>query len=369
MRVYTNRITDTGHMRSEQSSFVIETDRTGESDWNDVLEHFDDANIWQTWSYGALRFGEQNLSHIVLRKRGRIVSAAQVAILSVPIFRKSIAYIKYGPLRRVRGGAPNADVDRAMLRAIIETYVERKRFLLRLMPRVLVGGKHDLPDLLRNVRVRWKHQSAGGTFLIDLSPTAEEQLMGLRRTWRASLRQARKRGLEVVELDPVAGVDTFMRLYNEMLARKQFVDRSEIELMPRLQAALPQPYKLKILACLEDGKVCATYACSMMGDTGIALFGVTTKRGRSNGASYVLNWWILTRLKENGLKWYDLGGAGDPGVNVYKRGLAGQYGSAEQFVGKFDVSNSPAALMGFALADNVRQVGTRINKRIKALKR
>ena len=203
MSVYTNRITDAGRMRSELSSFVIETDRTCESDWNDVLEHFDDANIWQTWSYGAVKFGERNLSHIVLKKHGRIVSAAQLAILSVPLVRKRIAYIKYGPLRRVRGEVSDAVVDRAMLRAVIETYVQRNRFLLRLMPRVLLGGEHDLPALLRNIRVRWKRKPAGGTFLIDLSPTAEEQLMGLRPTWRARLRWAQKRGLEIVELDPV----------------------------------------------------------------------------------------------------------------------------------------------------------------------
>lgn len=359
---------DASPMLSEPSSYAVEIDGTSERDWNHILEHFDDANVWQTWSYGAVMFGEDNLSHLVLTKHGRIVSAAQLAILSLPILRTRIAYIKYGPLRRVRGEAPDADVDRTMLRAIIETYVEGKGCLLRLMPRVLEGGEEDLPDLLQDIRVRWKRQPAGGTFLIDLSPNAEEQLMGLRPKWRAALRKAQKRGLEVVELDPVAGVDTFMRLYNEMLARKQFVDQSDIELLPRLQAALPEPHKLKILACLEDGEVCAMNVFSVMGDIGISLFGVAGERGRGNGASYIVNWWILNWLKENGLKWYDLGGAGDPKVNEYKRGLAGKYGRAEQFVGKFDVSGNPATLLAFTLADRARQIGARIKERVKSVR-
>lgn len=356
-------------MLFEQSSYVIETARIGESDWNDILENFDDANIWQTWSYGALKFGEQNLSHIVLRKHGRVVSAAQLSILSLPIIGKRIAYINSGPLRRMRGKAPDADVDRTMLRAIIENYVEGKRLLLRLKPRVLVGGEDDLPALMQDVRVRWRRQPAGGTFLIDLSPTAEQQFMGLTPNWRAKLRKARKRGLEVVELDPVAGVDTFMRLYKEMLARKKFVDLSNIELMPRLQAALPEPHKLKLLACLDGGEVCAMKVCSMMGDTGIYLFGATAERGRSNGASYALDWWILTWMKENGFPWYDLGGAGDLNVNQYKRGLSGKYGRAEQFVGSFDVAENPATLLAFTLAVNARQVGVQFGKRLESLKR
>ncbi len=352
-------------MNPSQSSYVTEIDNTSESAWNDIVDLFADANIWQSWSYGALKFGEQNLSHIVLKNNGRIVSAAQIALVTLPIVGKRIAYIKYGPLRRVRGLAPTADVDRTMLHAIIEHYVEQKRYLLRLMPRVLVGGEHDLPALLQNVPMKWRRQPAGSTFLIDLSPTPEEQLMGLKPRWRASLRKAQKRGLEVVELDPVGGIDTFMGLYNEMLARKKFVDRSEIELLPRLLAAMPQPYKPKILACLEDGKVSAMKVFSMMGDTGISLFGASAERGRVNGASYIANWRILSTLKENGFRWYDLGGAGDPRVNEYKRGLAGKYGRAEQFVGKFDVSRSSATLLAFTLADNVRQIGPRI----KTLKR
>ena len=241
--------------------------------------------------------------------------------------------------------------------------------MLRLMPRVLLGTEDELPSLLQDARVRWKRQPAGGTILIDLSPSAEERLMGLRRTWRTSLRRAQERGLEVVELDPVAGADVLMGIYDDMLARKQFVDQSEIELLPRLQAALPAPYKLKILACLEDSEVCAIYACSVMGDTGIALFGTTTKRGLSNGASYVLNWWILTWLKENGLKWYDFGGAGEARVNVFKQGLAGKNRIAKQFVGKFDVSTSPTTMLAFALADNARRASTQIRNRLKTLKR
>ncbi len=356
-------------MPSEHSGFVIEIDKTSESNWNHVLEHFDDANIWQTWSYGAVKFGEGNLSHIVLKRHGQIVAAAQLALLPIPVIRKRIAYIKYGPMRRLRGQAPNADVDLTMLRAIIETYVERKRFVLRFMPRVLAGGEYDLPALLREVEIPWRHRASGGTFLIDLSPTAEEQMAGLRKSWRAVLTKARKRGLKVVELGAEAGVDALLNLYNEMLARKKFTDQSEIALLPELQAKLPGAFKFKIAACLDDDRISALNVYSIIGDTGISLYGATDQRGRENGSSYLLDWWVLNRLKEKGMKWYDLGGAGDPKVNVYKRGLAGKHGGAEPFAGKFDISTRRATLRAFALADSARQAGSQIRNRLKALKR
>jgi hypothetical protein len=44
-------------------------------------------------------------------------------------------------------------------------------------------------------------------------------------------------------------------------------------------------------------------------------------------AGYALQWNVLCWLRENSnVKWYELGGPGDPGIKQFKKGLSGKRG-------------------------------------------
>ena len=54
--------------------------------------------------------------------------------------------------------------------------------------------------------------------------------------------------------------------------------------------------------------------------------GATSDDGLNAKGAYLLQWTLIQWLKENGIKWYDLGGIdpeGNPGVYSFKRGLSG----------------------------------------------
>ena len=50
-----------------------EIDCVTKAQWSALLNHFEDANIYQTWSYGAVRWGERNLSHLLLKQDGEVI--------------------------------------------------------------------------------------------------------------------------------------------------------------------------------------------------------------------------------------------------------------------------------------------------------
>ena len=85
------------------SDYSIETGNISEAEWNGLLAQFDDATIYQTHAYGAVRWGSDKLSHAVVRRNGEIVGAAQAVIYKVPLIPAGIAYIPWGPLWRKRG--------------------------------------------------------------------------------------------------------------------------------------------------------------------------------------------------------------------------------------------------------------------------
>src|SRR5512135_3744716 len=67
-------------------------------EWHSIVNKFLDTNIYQTWPYEHSTCDSSNISHFVLWKNNKTVSAAQVRILSWKIFGPKVAYVRRGPL-------------------------------------------------------------------------------------------------------------------------------------------------------------------------------------------------------------------------------------------------------------------------------
>src|SRR5437762_8097638 len=76
----------------------VEVDRATPEEWFQMLDLFEDANIYQTWSYGAVRWGRKNLSHLVLKRYGEVFAIAQLRIVRPIRFNFGMAYLRWGPL-------------------------------------------------------------------------------------------------------------------------------------------------------------------------------------------------------------------------------------------------------------------------------
>jgi hypothetical protein len=83
------------------SGYTAEFDTVTEKQWEEILKAFQDANIYQTWPYDAVRCGEKNLGHLVLRFDGQVVSVAQVRLVRIP----GLEWV-----RRIFAGVPSGRV-------------------------------------------------------------------------------------------------------------------------------------------------------------------------------------------------------------------------------------------------------------------
>ena len=84
--------------------------------------------------------------------------------------------------------------------------------------------------------------------------------------------------------------------------------------------------KMKIFLAIKDGETIAALVCSLLGETGIYLLGATNEKARELKAAYYLHWQTMLWLKENGARWYDLGGIDvdtNPGGYHFKSGFGG----------------------------------------------
>jgi lipid II:glycine glycyltransferase (peptidoglycan interpeptide bridge formation enzyme) len=306
-----------------------EVDRCTPSEWSQMLDLFNDANIYQTWSYGQVHWGRKSLSHLILKRGGEICGMAQLRIVRPTRFKFGMAYLRWGPLCERRGRSLDSEVVARMANALDEEYVRRRKLFLRILPNAFVGSQRA--EVFQSAFCRFDSEpslpdNTYRTFLLDLAPELEELRKGLDAKWRNHLKRAEKNDLKVVAGSGRIEFRTFGDLYNQMCRRKTFDTTVDIEEFARMQEDLPEPHRMQVLICEDAGVPVAGLVVTAMGDSAIYLLGATNEGGLKLQGAYLLQWTMIQWLKEKGIRWYDLGGIdpiSNPGVYSFKRGFSG----------------------------------------------
>ena len=307
----------------------VEVDRATPAEWSSMLDLFDDANLYQTWSYGAIRWGRKNLSHLVLKRNGEVLGMAQLRIIRPTKFNFGMAYLRWGPLCHRRGRELDAEATLYMAQALHQEYVSKQGLLLQVIPNAFAGTpRAELFQFGFSSFTQEPRTSANvyRTFVLDLAQPLEELRKNLDKKWRNQLTRSEKNGLKIITGSGTDEYRTFCRMYNQMWKRKAFETTVDVEEFGRLQEDLPENHRMRILICEKDGFPLAGMVASAMGDSAIYVLGATSDDGLNAKGAYLLQWTLIQWLKENGFKWYDLGGIdpqGNPGVYSFKRGLSG----------------------------------------------
>jgi lipid II:glycine glycyltransferase (peptidoglycan interpeptide bridge formation enzyme) len=307
----------------------VEVDRAPSERWAEMLDLFDDANIYQTAAYGDVRWGEKNLSRLVLKRNGEVAAIAQLRIVRPTPLKFGMAYLRWGPLWTRRGRPLNGDVCARMARALEEEYAGNRRLFLRVMPNALAGTPRA--EAMQAAFVRFTAEplvaeNTYRTFVLDLAPALDELRKGLDKKWRNQLTRSEKNRLTVIVGSGMNEYRTFCKMYEQMQSRKTFETTVDVEEFGRIQGSLPEPQRMRILICEDKGVPVAGVVTSAMGDSAIYLLGATSDAGLQSKGAYLLHWTFIQWCKGNGVRWYDLGGIdphANPGVYHFKRGFSG----------------------------------------------
>jgi lipid II:glycine glycyltransferase (peptidoglycan interpeptide bridge formation enzyme) len=339
--------------------YSVEIDAVDEAGWYRILETFSDASIYQTWSYDEVRAGRDNLSHIVLRKDGEVVAAAQARLVRLPVIGAGIAYVRWGPLWRRGSSEPNPETFRQAIRALRNEYACNRGLVLRLRPLLFREVAPHLASILAEEDYWAGPDAPDRTLRLDLTRTSEELRRGMRQHWRRYLKVAEKNDLEIIEGSDDEMFEAFIGIYRELVRRKAFAEPNDIREFRAMQRRLPPNLKMKVLLCKAQGRLCAGLICSAIGDTAIYLYGATSDAGLKSRGSYLLHWRLIERLKAAGIATYDLHGINpeaNPGTYKFKADLCGSNGQDLHFLGQFDTCTSRFSHGCVALGDRLRQV-------------
>jgi lipid II:glycine glycyltransferase (peptidoglycan interpeptide bridge formation enzyme) len=313
----------------QNPSWQVEVDRATSAEWSRMLDLFDDANIYQTSAYGEVRWGEKNLSRLVLKRDGEIQGMAQLRIICPTPLKFGMAYLRWGPLWERRGTAFDPQVPVRMAQAIEDEYVKTRKLFLRILPNAFVNSPRAevfQSSFSRFTQEAHESDNMDRTIILDLTPPLEELRSRLDKKWRNQLTRSEKNGLTVSSGDSSEEYRVFCEIYSQMRRRKSFETTVDADEFGRIQEALTDSQRMRVLICRDQGVPVAALVASAMGNSAIYLLGATSDNGLNSKGAYLLQWTLICWLKERGVKSYDLGGIdpeANPGVYHFKRGFSG----------------------------------------------
>ncbi|MGC2185038.1 MAG: peptidoglycan bridge formation glycyltransferase FemA/FemB family protein [Terriglobales bacterium] len=347
-----------------RESYTEEVDRVDEQQWNSILEKFDDANLMQTWSYASARWGQDHLSHVLLRENSEIVAAAQVVTKTMPFLGAGVSFVRGGPIWQLRGRESDPEILRQMLRALRRIFVNQRGLLLQISP----PGVADCAGAMRRLfEEEWltTDVTAGVelTALIDLSHPLEDMRRSLRSTWRRNLVLAERNNFTIQQGSSDELFEAVGKLYVEGLRRKHLTAIVSLAQLKKIQKDLPESQKMRVLLCEYQGEPVSGVAVPCLGNTAQALLSGTADRGLNLRGSYLLQWRMLEWLEESGYRWYDLDGISrdlNSGDTQFKLGFAGRLGLPAERFGRFDSSDECASLAFVKAGLRIRKAYTGI---------
>jgi hypothetical protein len=342
-------------------AYSVEVDGVADADWDAIAAGFADINPEQTAAYAGNHWKGRD-SHLLLRRHGEPVAGARIAMVGLPLVGRGLAFLRFGPFWRMQGEDADPETYRAMIAALIEEYCIARGYCLTVLPRPHPDHHAEECGWLRDLGFAQRRKFEDPVrYLVDTALDDEAQSKSLSQKWRYNLRQALGAPLDVRLTDDPQEIRAFQKLYVSMMERKHFSSTTPVHLTVELMARLPDGLKPRLAIACHEGQLVAGATIGLFGDTAYYMFGATSAEALPLKAGYALHWWIAGWLREQGLRWYDLGGAAhEPGLRQFKKGFVGKAGRTLAMEGEFDRWTAPLGRLSADAIFGLRHLKRRI---------
>lgn len=306
----------------------VEIDSLPRAAWDELVGGHDDATYDQTACFSTSQWHRHQSSQIIVREHDAVLGGAHVVLLTLPGIGKGLAYVKSGPVWRKRNQEPDRGVYEAVVNAMVRHYCEEQGHYLSIVPRPNPDFYEAECGMLRQLGfVTVGSNPDPVRFFVNTSLAADDQMSSLDQKWRYNLRKALKNDIDVRLISGPEAIECFSDLHQSMVQRKRFYNGDPVHLLPKLTDELPGNLRPWIVVAYHEGRPVVGASIVLHGDTALYQFGASCDDALRLRAGYALQWWIVQWLQEQGVKWYDLGGAaGNDGLRQFKTGLVGKRG-------------------------------------------
>lgn len=346
-------------MQNNKSKLKIK--EMGDRDqWESFVSSQPHAPFLQSWAWGEF---QKTLGNRVYRL-GLFEGADLKGVAAGYKMRRKLGtflYVPHGPILRVSNpaegnppglGFPTRRVEesaglREILRYLKNLAKKEGCDYLRVEPKWREGEEGRRLMMDGGFRKAVGSVQAKRGWLLDLTPSEEEILMGMRQTTRYLVRQGIKQGLKIIQSERVEDFEMFWKIYSETSQRQKFTPQGKNYLKKQFEI-LGEAGMARIFFGFHQGKVMSAAMFIFYGDTATYLH--SGSYPTKEPVSYLLQWEAIKTAKKEGKKIYDFWGIAetdDPkhpwyGLSLFKKGFGGY---EVNYLGAWDYPLTPRYLL------------------------
>lgn len=293
--------------------------------WNDFLLGVQPNTFLHSWDWKQVQEQDgETTKALGFYTQDSLIAVALV--ISVNARRGIHVLCPHGPIVKDVHALPE------VLEALV-TYCKAHRgsaVALRIAPLVERTKEHEEMFSRLGFQPSPMHVHAELTWVLDISPSEEELLSGMRKTTRHAVTKAQKEGVSVDISSNVSSLERFWPLYEQTKTRHGFVPFTK-EFISSQARILGASNMMFFAIAKYKGEDVAAALLFQFGTTVFYYHGASAKLPSSVPAAQLLQWEAIREAKKRGATRYNFWGIApenEPdhpfaGITVFKKGFGG----------------------------------------------
>ncbi len=312
--------------KSGQTNLSIQWNTLDAAGWQERLSKVKRLNLLQSEAYlhAMAKLNQQRISRGLIMVDGQ--EAGICNLLEAGIFKNAIhgIILDRGPLWFDGYGSP-AHIE-SFLKYFAQKYPKRLGRRIRFIPEFA-----DTPQMRQLMQsYGYKSGAAEGyeTIWLDLRQPIQTLRKNLNSKWRNKLNQSERKPMEIIWSDAGTGSINYKWLIAQYIHDKatRKYNGPSYKIIKALGDSFSRGKNMFVGCALLDKQPIAGILIFIHGSGATYQIGYSSDKGRDNGAHYVLLWDALEKLKERGVRDFDLGGINPheaKGVSTFKKRMGG----------------------------------------------
>ncbi len=347
--------------------------------WEEFLLLCDRKSFLQSWNWGEFqkslgnkvwRFGlyENQYHRPVYGTDGGLVAVALV--IKHTARRGSFLIVPHGPVtaQSIAQSQPSTEQSSSAL-AVLKVLLERLKKLareekvdfIRISPiwERLPENEKLFKDL--KFRLRPLHTHPESSWKLNIEPSEEDLMNGMRKTTRYLIKQAEKNNdIEIIQSFDLKDVEEFNKMHLEVVKKQNFVPFS-LEYFEKEFLAFAEDKQVALFLAKYKGKLVAASYGIFWSNMAFYHHAALLTEYKKVPAAYLLQWTAIKEAKNRGCKIYDFWGYSDPvknpkhpysGPTLFKMGFGGY---KEEYVMTQDLPTSQKYWISYII-ERIRRI-------------
>jgi len=280
------------------------------NEWENFLEECDEKSFLQSWDWGEFqKTMGQKIWRLGAYENEKLVGLS-LAIL-VKAKRGTYLLVEHGPAVKCQLSNIKCQIVKELLDFLKTPAKKEKASFIRICP--IWKRESENIKIFRDLGFRNApiHEHPETSWILPLSKSEDELLMGMRKTTRYLIRQAIKNpDIEITKSRNPEDVKIFNAIYQKTVEREHFVPFSLKYLENEFQA-FSRDNQILIFLGKYKNEVVASAMIIYWQDSGFYHQGASLRKYAKIPVNYLLQWEAIKEAKNRGMRYYSFWGIAD----------------------------------------------------------